>query len=161
MRNFNEIFTKDVPYDNFKSRKKPGLQLLFRRYNFRKTTGGGAGQIDPHPSAVLGLKCISFITFIWSYSPRFYVYKAFFVWSLCFIITKFDDFFLSHGRLVFHFLQVWFLTMVIVTLYFLSLTVFYVYVYLRVAGSMCVNMFVWCLCVFIHAQDKDLYCLKW
>ena len=40
MRNFNEIFRKDVPYDNFKSHKKPGFHPLFRRYNFQKTSGG-------------------------------------------------------------------------------------------------------------------------
>ena len=44
MRNFNEIFRKDVPYDNFKSHQKPGFHPLLRRYNFQKTTGGG--QID-------------------------------------------------------------------------------------------------------------------
>ena len=48
-----KFFRKDVPYDNFKSHKKPGFHHLFRRYNFQKTTGEG-GQIDP-PSAVLGL----------------------------------------------------------------------------------------------------------
>ena len=45
MRNFNEIFRKDVPCDNFKIHIKPGFQPLFRRYNFWKTTGVG-GQID-------------------------------------------------------------------------------------------------------------------
>ena len=40
LRNFNEIFRKDVPYDNFKSHKKPGFHPLFRRYNFQKTTEG-------------------------------------------------------------------------------------------------------------------------
>ena len=50
LRNFNEIFRKDVTYDNMKfsgkmwlndnikSHKKPGDHPLFRRYIFRKTT---------------------------------------------------------------------------------------------------------------------------
>ena len=47
MNNFNEIFRKDVPYDNIKSLKKPGIHRLCRRYIFWKTTGGG--QFDPPP----------------------------------------------------------------------------------------------------------------
>ena len=43
LRNFNEIFRKDVTYDNIKSHKKPGFHPLFRRYIFRKSTKGGAG----------------------------------------------------------------------------------------------------------------------
>ena len=54
LRNFNEFFRNDVPYDNFKSHKKPGFHPLFRRYNFRKTTGGRGCQTDP-PSVALGL----------------------------------------------------------------------------------------------------------
>ena len=48
MRNFNEIFRKDVTYDNVKSHKKPGLHPVSRRYIFGKATrgGGGGGQID-------------------------------------------------------------------------------------------------------------------
>ena len=38
MRNLNEIFKKDVTYDNTKSHKKPDFHPLFRRYIFRKTT---------------------------------------------------------------------------------------------------------------------------
>ena len=53
LRNFNEIFRKDVTYDNIKSHKKPGFYPLFRRYIFQKTTGK-EGQIDP--PAVLELK---------------------------------------------------------------------------------------------------------
>ena len=52
MTNFNEVFRKDVPYDNFKSHEKIGFHTLLRSYNFRKTTGGC--QIDPSPT-VLGL----------------------------------------------------------------------------------------------------------
>ena len=37
LSNFNDIFKKDVPYNNFKSRKKPGFYPLLRRYNFEKT----------------------------------------------------------------------------------------------------------------------------
>ena len=45
MRNFSEIFRKDVTYDNIKSHEKPGLQPLSRRYIFEKNTGrvGGRG----------------------------------------------------------------------------------------------------------------------
>ena len=32
LRNFNEIFRKDVTYDNIKSHKKPGFHPLFSRY---------------------------------------------------------------------------------------------------------------------------------
>ena len=40
LRNFNEIFRKDVTYDDIKSNKKSGLNLLSRRHVFGKTTGG-------------------------------------------------------------------------------------------------------------------------
>ena len=40
LRNFINIFRKDVSYDNVKSYKKPGLHPLSRRYIFRKTTEG-------------------------------------------------------------------------------------------------------------------------
>ena len=43
MRNFNEIFRKDMTYDNIKSHKKPGFNPLCRRYIFRKAAGGGGG----------------------------------------------------------------------------------------------------------------------
>ena len=39
MSNFNEIFRKDVTYDNIKILKKRGLHPLSRRYIFGKTTG--------------------------------------------------------------------------------------------------------------------------
>ena len=52
MRNFNEIFRKNVAYDNIESHKKPWFHLLFRRYIFRKTTG----EVKLTPPAVLGLK---------------------------------------------------------------------------------------------------------
>ena len=48
LKNFNEIFRKDVPYDKIKSHKKPGFHPLFRRYIFQKTTvkeGGAGGSI--------------------------------------------------------------------------------------------------------------------
>ena len=51
MRNFNEIFRKDVTYDNIKSHKKTGFHSLFRRYIFGKTTGG-----SNRPPAFLRLK---------------------------------------------------------------------------------------------------------
>ena len=46
MRNFNDIFRKDVPYDNIN--KKPKFHYPFRRYSFWKKTYG-EGQIDPPP----------------------------------------------------------------------------------------------------------------
>ena len=57
LRNFNEIFMKDVAYDNIKSHKKTGLQPLFRKHIFEKSQGGatrgggggGGAQIDPLP----------------------------------------------------------------------------------------------------------------
>ena len=46
MKNVNEIFGKDVTYDNIESHKKPSLHPLSRGYIFGKITG--RGQID-HP----------------------------------------------------------------------------------------------------------------
>ena len=43
MRNLNEIFGKDVTYDNIKSHKKEGFHPFFRRDIFGKTTGGERG----------------------------------------------------------------------------------------------------------------------
>ena len=60
LRNFNEIFRKDVPYDNIKSHKKPGFHSLFRTYIFRKTTLGF--KLTPPPS-VLGLNCLKCVLF--------------------------------------------------------------------------------------------------
>ena len=42
LRNFNEIFRKDVTYGNIKIHKKSGLHLLSRRYIFGKATRGRA-----------------------------------------------------------------------------------------------------------------------
>ena len=42
LRNFNEIFRKDVTYDSIKSHKKPVLNPFFRKCIFRITTGGGS-----------------------------------------------------------------------------------------------------------------------
>ena len=53
MRNLNEMFRKDVTFDNVKSHKKGGFHPLFRRYIFGKTKGPGAGLTLP--PAVLGL----------------------------------------------------------------------------------------------------------
>ena len=38
LMNFNEIFRKDVTYDNIKIHKKTGSHPLFRKYIFRKST---------------------------------------------------------------------------------------------------------------------------
>ena len=43
LRNFSEIFRKDVTYDNTKSNKKPGFHCLFRRQIFRKTMRARGG----------------------------------------------------------------------------------------------------------------------
>ena len=40
MRNFNEIFRKEVPYNNIKSHKNPGFYPFFRWYIFQKTKVG-------------------------------------------------------------------------------------------------------------------------
>ena len=40
MRNFNDIFKKDMTYDNIKSYKKPVLHPLSRKYICEKTSGG-------------------------------------------------------------------------------------------------------------------------
>ena len=37
LRNFKEIFRKDIAYNDIKSHKKPGFLPLFRRYIFGKT----------------------------------------------------------------------------------------------------------------------------
>ena len=60
MRNFNETFRKDVPYDNVKSHKKLGFHPLFRRYIFQKTTV--EGQLTP--PAILGLNCHQYFNFL-------------------------------------------------------------------------------------------------
>ena len=39
LSNFNEIFRKDVTYDEIKSHKKPVFHPLFSRYIFGETTG--------------------------------------------------------------------------------------------------------------------------
>ena len=36
LRNFKEIFRKDIAYNDIKSHKKSGFLLLFRRYIFGK-----------------------------------------------------------------------------------------------------------------------------
>ena len=38
--NFNEIFRKNVAYDNNKSREKAGFHSLSRKHIFQKTTWG-------------------------------------------------------------------------------------------------------------------------
>ena len=51
MKNFNEIFGKEVTYDNIKSHKKVGSHPHFRRQISGKTTRVGSGV----PPAFLGL----------------------------------------------------------------------------------------------------------
>ena len=43
LRKFNEAFSKDVTYDNIKSRKKAEVHPLSRKYISGKTTQGGKG----------------------------------------------------------------------------------------------------------------------
>ena len=57
-RNFNEIFRKDVTYDDIKSHKKPRLHPLSRRYIFGKTTE--EGQINPPSRLRVKLPQINF-----------------------------------------------------------------------------------------------------
>ena len=52
MRNFNEIFRKDVTYHNIKSPKKPGLHSIFEKHIFGKTTV----RVKLTLSAFLGLR---------------------------------------------------------------------------------------------------------
>ena len=57
LRNFNEIFRKDVTYDNIKSHKKPGIHPLSRRY-ILKTTGS-----SNWPPSLLRIKfCFSILS---------------------------------------------------------------------------------------------------
>ena len=48
LRNLNEIFRKDIPYDNIKSHKKAGFHPLCRRHIFQKTTGGDQIDLPSH-----------------------------------------------------------------------------------------------------------------
>ena len=66
-RNSNEVFKKDVTYDNIKSHKKSWFYPLFRRYIFRKAKGKirGRGQVENWLQAILGLICIAFSAWIW------------------------------------------------------------------------------------------------
>ena len=43
LRKFNEAFSKDVTYDNIKSRKKAEVHPLSRKHIFGKTTQGRKG----------------------------------------------------------------------------------------------------------------------
>ena len=45
LRNFKELFRKDVAYDKIKGHKKAGFHPLSRKHIFGKTTGGS--QTDP------------------------------------------------------------------------------------------------------------------
>ena len=48
LRNFNEIFRKDVTYDNVKSHKKPGFHPLFKK-DFLKNCRGWVKFTPPQP----------------------------------------------------------------------------------------------------------------
>ena len=52
-QNFNEIFRKDVTYDNIKSHEKPGIHNFSEKHIFGKTTGW---ESNPSPPAFLGLR---------------------------------------------------------------------------------------------------------
>ena len=79
-RNLNEIFRKDVTYDNIKSHKKSGFRPLFRRYIFEKTTAGG--QI--YPPCRFRAKIVPFGLFISKTAHMFHV---------CSDFQKFSSFF--------------------------------------------------------------------
>ena len=49
MRNYHEIFRKDVTYDNAKSNKKSGLHHFSEKHISKKTTGVG-GHIELLPN---------------------------------------------------------------------------------------------------------------
>ena len=53
MSNFNEIFRRNVPYDNINSHKKPRLHLFLVKGIFGKT--GGGGNCSPSAFSFLGL----------------------------------------------------------------------------------------------------------
>ena len=48
LRNFNDIFRKDVTYDNIKIKKKTRPHPLSERYIFGKTRGGVFGNLLVH-----------------------------------------------------------------------------------------------------------------
>ena len=62
LRNFNEIFRKDVTYDNIKSHKKLELHTLSRRYIFGKITKVGANRPISSP-ILLRVRVITYIIF--------------------------------------------------------------------------------------------------
>ena len=49
MRNFNEIFKKDVPHDNIKSQKKAKLHSLLENYIFSQGERGKIVKLTPPP----------------------------------------------------------------------------------------------------------------
>ena len=57
LSNFNEIFGKDVTYDNVKSHKKRGLYPLSRRCSFGKTTRR-RGSKFPYDCFPIFLNCV-------------------------------------------------------------------------------------------------------
>ena len=56
MRNYNEIFRKDVTYDNTKSHEKPGIYHFCEKFILGKTTNEGLNWPPPLPSTLLGLR---------------------------------------------------------------------------------------------------------
>ena len=48
-RNFNEIFSKEVTYDNIKVTKNQGFNLSLEHAVFEKPESGGLGQSEPPP----------------------------------------------------------------------------------------------------------------
>ena len=55
LRNANEIFRKNVAYDNIKSHKKPGFPLSLENTFLEKPQGGGV-KLTPPPPVFLGLR---------------------------------------------------------------------------------------------------------
>ena len=49
MRNFNEVFRKDVTYDNIKSHKKQGFPFSLKKFISEKITVGLSYPLPPHP----------------------------------------------------------------------------------------------------------------
>ena len=67
LRNLNEIFRKDVPYDNTKSHKKPGFILSLEDTFLKKPQ-----RRSDWPSAFLGLLLFSWM-FISSYTTIYFL----------------------------------------------------------------------------------------
>ena len=67
--NFNEIFRKDVTFDNVKNHKKTGLYSLSRRNIFGKTTGRKVVNLAPPSCLRVNTFSVSFLPILVTTSP--------------------------------------------------------------------------------------------